>query len=697
MLAYLHDDMQPATRLIRRSYLARFALATALQAFVIWVSLFLVPSGPGSTSLIWPVSAVGLAILWFGGLELWPAIAAAFFIALLPRGTAPPLVAITALGNACESLVGAYLLRTYLDFDPMLARLRDSLGFILAACVSSLASASIISLGVAFISSQPQPSQPLWIGLWVGHTVSLLSFGPFVMRWVHKPRYSRTWREVLEGTAIIGSIVIITTLLMWTPYTQVGGISLLYIDIIPLIIAALRMGPRGMSLAMFLFAIIISTGTLFGPAALHNANLAQTLFGIQMVIGVLSLIFLLFNSITEERKEAVISLQAHVGQLEEALQKISTDDQAKTDFIAILAHELRNPLSPIVSSLELMKHNGIRPENQPHVTSIASHINTMARLLDDLLDISRITLKRFKLQKEPVEVRSVISHALETVRPYIDTRKHTLTVELPQEEIWLSADPVRLGQILVNLLNNAAKYTPEGGRIELSAGRVGEELHIRVKDNGMGIPQERLGGVFEPFGGSAPTRGPTGLRIGLSLARRMAEMHHGSLEARSAGEDKGAEFIVRIPLPANAPLPLPETTRPTRSRFTREAMRGGEQRATVSVLVVDDNHAAADNLGRLLQLSGHTVWIAYDAPQALEIATRERPTVGLLDIGLPTMDGYELAVQMRAALPEILLVALTGFGQSEDKQKAKAAGFSEHMVKPASIVDVERVLKDLTG
>ena len=388
-----------------------------------------------------------------------------------------------------------------------------------------------------------------------------------------------------------------------------------------------------------------------------------------------------------------MTLEKHVGQLETALERISRDDQAKTDFIAILAHELRNPLSPIVSALELMKLNGVRAENQPHVASIASHVHTMARLLDDLLDISRISLKRFKLQKEMIEARVVVERALEMVHPFVENRRQTLVVTLPQEELWLHADPVRMGQIVVNLLNNAAKYTQEGGRIELSVERRNGEMVLMVSDNGMGIPKEHLPSVFEPFGGGSPARGPTGLRIGLSLAQRMAQMHRGSIEAHSGGEGKGARFVVCIPLSTNMPLPLASTTRNARSRFSPEVFN--KIPLNLSILVVDDNEPAAQSLARLLEHGKHKVWVAYDAPEALELARQHKPDVALLDIGLPTMDGYELARRMREVIPDVSLVALTGFGQTEDKQKARDAGFAEHLVKPVSIVDVERVLSEL--
>ena len=680
-----------------RTYPARFATAMGLYAVVLLASFYLIPAGGSGASIVWPASALGLVILLYWGIDLWPAIATGLFVVLLARGVYPPLIATTAVGNVTEAVAAAYLLKYYFDFSPMLSRLRDALGLALAAAAASAISASIITVGVFVFNQRPALNMALWTGLWIGHAVSLLSFGPFLIRWLYRPFFTKTYAEVLEGVTLFGIIFTLCFLLFWTPYSSVGGISLLYILIIPLIWAALRTGPRGTTLALFMLALIGATGILFGYGPVsYGHNLPQALFGIQMVVGMLSIIFLLFTSITEERKEAVNQLQGHVDQLEVALEKISSEDKAKSDFIAILAHELRNPLSPLLSGLELLK---IEQKGPPEVLRMmGAHLHTVARLLDDLLDISRISQKKFKLQKEPVEIHTVLSHVLEMVQPQVEARRHTLSVSVPEEEVWLNGDPVRLAQIFVNLLNNSTKYTEPGGLIELHAQRQGDTLVVSVKDNGIGIAPERLAGVFEPFGGSETVdRRPTGLRVGLSLAKRMTEMHHGTIRAMSDGEGTGTEVVVEIPLTPTIPLAMSETARPrVRGRFSKQKSEEATQVGPLKILVVDDNEAAARGLGTLLKHYGHTVLLAYDAPEALALAREERPDVAILDIGLPTSDGYTLAKQIRESLQEpIICVALTGYGQTEDKEKAKEAGFDEHLVKPVSIVDVERVLAEL--
>src|SRR3989344_5345463 len=448
--------MQAFFNTLSRSYMARFVAGTLSCGLLIVAGLYLLPAGGSGASLVWPAAAFGLALLLFGGLDLWPAVATAYFAVLVAQNVLPPLAATAALANSLEALAGAYLLREYAGFSPMLNRLRDVLGLIGAAFVASAVSASVITLGAYAFLPHPESLSALWGGVWIGHSVSILSFGAFFIRWMHRPEFIKTRKELLEGLLVFGGITALLVFLFWTPYVSLGGVSLLYVLILPLLWAALRTGPRGISLALFLLALIGSTGALYGYGEIaRSANPAEAIFGVQLAIGALSFMSLLFTSIVEERKEAVNDLQHHVDQLEQALEKLGSQDQAKTDFIAVLAHELRNPLSPLLSGLELLKMRGESPDDV--LRMMGGHLNTAVRLLDDLLDISRITQKRFKLQKEPVAIHTVVESALEMVEPVYKRRGHTLTTTLPQEEVWLSADPVRLAQVLVNLLNNSAR------------------------------------------------------------------------------------------------------------------------------------------------------------------------------------------------------------------------------------------------
>ncbi|HEV7449626.1 MAG TPA: ATP-binding protein [Candidatus Paceibacterota bacterium] len=676
------------------TYAVRFILLGLVYAGVAWLSLTFIPSGASGASLVWPVAAVGLAGLIFWGLNLWPSLLLSMFVVLMVRGFEPSLATGVSLGNTLEALAGAYILLRA-GFHPLMSRLRDTLGLILASFIATFISALVIA-GSAAIYFAHAIDANLLVGIWIGHTVSLLSFAPFVIRWGYRPMFTKTAREIMVGLVIFGSIGVINFLVFWTPYSSVVGISLIYILILPLIWASLRTGPRGTGLALIMTAVIGLSGILWGYGPI-TAHAVDALFGIQVLIGTLSLIFLLFSSITEERKEAVITLEGHVGQLENALEKISLEDKAKAEFIAILAHELRNPLSPVLSGLEILKTQEAGPADV--LQMMGAHLNTLARLLDDLLDITRISQQKFKLEREVASLNDIIERSLEMAGPYMNERKHMFSKSLPAEAIWIEADPVRLTQVFVNLLNNAAKYTPPGGTISLSLAREGNKAVVRVQDNGQGIAPKRMQKIFEPFaGGAQRSQGPGGLHIGLSLAKRMTELHQGHIEARSRGAGKGSEFIVELPLPATLQTPLTAgPQKEQRGRFSRSTMESLVRAVgPISVLVVDDNEAAANMLGTLLEHNGHSVSIAHNGYDALEKAQTLRPHVALLDIGLPDIDGYEVARRMRATFgDDISLVALTGYGQQDDKAHAQAAGFNDHLVKPVSIVDVERSLANL--
>jgi CheY-like chemotaxis protein len=351
----------------------------------------------------------------------------------------------------------------------------------------------------------------------------------------------------------------------------------------------------------------------------------------------------------------------------------------------MLAHELRNPLAPIVSALELMELVGLPAgELRWCKQAIERQVQQLVRLVDDLLDVSRITRGKIKLRREPVELAAVLARAVETSRPLIAQRRQELSIDAPGSAVLLLGDLARLAQVVSNLLNNAAKYSDEGGRIWLSVELAGPHVVVRVRDAGCGISPEVLPHVFDLFTQADHTldRSQGGLGIGLTLVKTLAEMHGGSVTASSPGLGRGSEFTVRLPrAPADvAPAPLP---------VARGAIGGARRR----VLVVDDNVDAAHSLARLLEAAGHDVSAVYDGLAALSQASQLRPDVILLDIGLPGLDGYEVARRLRSR-PETaaaLLVALTGYGQDEDRRRSQEAGFDHHLVKPVERGSLQRL------
>jgi len=384
-----------------------------------------------------------------------------------------------------------------------------------------------------------------------------------------------------------------------------------------------------------------------------------------------------------ERKLAEERLRAS----EEALRLA---DRRKDEFLALLAHELRNPLAPIRYALAANKKPGRTPEQCRQAEEIIERqVIHMSRLLDDMLDISRITRGVLELKRTRAELTSVIGAAIETARPMLDEKRHTLVLDLPTAPVQLEADVMRLAQVFSNLLINAAKYTDPGGRIQLRARPQGGDILVSVSDNGIGIPADMLPRVFNMFfqTQSALARAEGGLGVGLSLVRGLVRLHGGSVEARSEGPGRGTEFIVRLPVGPAAAL-------------SADAGAEADQisaDAGLKILVVDDNRDAADTCAMLLEAMGHHVQTAYTGRQALELARPFRPHALLLDIGLPDMDGYQLAEQVRTEPwgRGAVLIAVTGWGQEQDRQRAVAAGFDQHLVKPISAETVETLLQAL--
>ncbi|QJW99071.1 response regulator [Frigoriglobus tundricola] len=363
-------------------------------------------------------------------------------------------------------------------------------------------------------------------------------------------------------------------------------------------------------------------------------------------------------------------------------------DQRKNEFLATLAHELRNPLAPLLNGLQILALSQT-PEAAVRARAMMERqLRHMVRLVDDLLDISRVTSGKVRLRPEALDLRTAVEAAVEASRPAIEAGGHALTVRLPDEPMWLHADPTRIAQVIGNLLTNAAKYTPNGGRIAVSADRAPGHAVVRVADSGVGIPPDMLPQVFELFTqiGKHLDRAQGGLGIGLALVKRLVEMHGGVVTAESPGPDRGSTFSVRLPL-------APEAPRPAAPNGTARTVRGQSRR----VLVVDDNADAAESLSELLALSGHETETAESGPDALVAATRFQPELVFLDIGLPGMNGYEVARALRAepGRTGVVLVALTGWGAEEDRRRSAEAGFDFHLTKPVEVGQLDALLAKL--
>jgi signal transduction histidine kinase/CheY-like chemotaxis protein len=378
-------------------------------------------------------------------------------------------------------------------------------------------------------------------------------------------------------------------------------------------------------------------------------------------------------------------------------QELQEADRRKDEFLAMLSHELRNPLAAISNVAHVMKASpAIDPQLRWARDVLGRQTGHLTRLIDDLLDVSRITRGKVTLRREPLELKSIVAAAVETTRTLITQRGHALQVDVPEEPIPVLGDRVRLTQVVDNVLTNAAKYTPEGGRITVSleavAGAPGEAV-IRVRDTGVGIAADMLPNLFQLFrrADESLARSEGGLGIGLALARGLVEMHGGRIEALSEGHGKGSEFVIRLPRSVAVEVAEPQH-RPPAEAQKREARQ-------LRVLVVDDSVDSAESMAIILEMSGHDVRKAHNGPDALSAASEYRPDIVLMDIGMPGMRGHEVAQKMRetAATRDVVLIAMTGYGRQVDREQSRAAGFDHHLVKPLDFDKLNEVLTASTA
>ncbi len=385
-----------------------------------------------------------------------------------------------------------------------------------------------------------------------------------------------------------------------------------------------------------------------------------------------------------ELVDAFNGMLAEAGRRSEALREA---DRRKDEFLATLAHELRNPLAPIRNAVEILRSPGATPEmSRRAVDMMERQLRQMVRLVDDLLDVSRITTGKLAVRKGTIDLRGAVGDAIETVRPFVDSRRHALDIDVAPEPLPVEGDATRLAQVFGNLLHNAAKYTEPGGRITLAARREGDNAVVRVRDTGIGLDPRSVATIFDMFVqvDRSLTRAQAGLGVGLTLARRLIALHDGTITAYSEGAGKGSEFVVRLPLATG-----PVETDPDRER---EARPEGQARR---ILLADDNVDFANSLAAILASHGHDVRVAHDGAEALRQVETFTPDFAFLDIGMPKVHGYEVARRLRdkPQTSKCVLVAVTGWGKEDDRRRAREAGFDRHLVKPIDPADIELILK----
>ncbi len=626
------------------------------------------------------------------GRRLWPAILAGALGANLSSGASWPAAACISAGDTLEAVVGSTLLLR-VGFQPALRRLHDVASlFLLAACLSTIISATVGTTALCLTQAIAwQQYSSYWSTWWIGDAVSDLVGAPFIFVWVDQARSQWRFGRLTEAVLLMLAMGVLSAA-VFVGHGSAVAYPVHYLIFPAVIWAALRLGQHATATLVLGALIVTIIGTLYGRGPFVGPSLNVSLLQVTLFVAVVAVTGLFLGAATAERNRAERRRSADYARLrssEERLarqaEELAAADRRKDEFLAVLGHELRNPLAPLQNALELLARAGSDPAILNQVRGLMERqMRHLVRLVDDLLDVARIRSGKIVLELERVELSAMISSAVELARPQIDARDHKLEVELPTHDVWIQGDRTRLPQLLTNLLNNSAKYSQTGGLITVSCSSEAQQATVRVRDTGIGMTPEALANVFELF---AQAAGPQhtvqgGLGVGLSLARSIAELHGGTLTARSEGPGKGSEFLLQLPL-SRAP-----------ERSGGHAAAAARVAAERRILIVDDNIDAADSLGIMLAHAGHEVRIAYGGRQALETAARFTPDTMILDLGMPEMDGYAVARAVRSnpQLRHVRLIALSGYGQEEDRRRTSAAGFDQHLVKPVMFDVLNRAL-----
>lgn len=619
-----------------------------------------------SASAVWPPTGIAIAALLLFGRRLWPAVFIGAF--LVNATTAGPMWTSTtiALGNTLEAVIGVALVQRFAGGAVCFDRSHTLFWFVVCAGVLGTAVSASVGVVTLVLSGNAQWSEfeAIWITWWLGDAVGALAISPLIVLWLRpQPAYVRTARLaplVLSATVVaVGTVVFAGGI--------PSGYPMAFLCLPPLVWAAFRFGPRHVALSIVTLMVIATWGTLrgLGPFALQSQQ--ASLLVLQAFMGTAAIMILAISVLVREREQA-----AHLA---------TAASVARDEALAMLSHELRNPLQAITSATALLRHGTQDRDTVEQATrTISRQTEHLARLVNDLLDVSRAIEGKTVLVREPVNLDLAIKQCLATVGETGQTQHHQISVEA--QPVWVHADPIRVQQILRNLIVNALTYTPAGGAVRIRALRAGQTAVIEVVDEGLGISPRLLPRIFELFsqGERDLDRRLGGLGIGLTLVRRLVEQHGGTVTAESAGEGRGSRFTVRLPAiegPAATAQPAPPP-----------AVVAGAKR----ILIVEDNDDARETLRTLLEMLGYEVETAVDGPAGVEAALRVRPDVALVDIGLPRLDGYGVARELRQYDANLRLVAMTGYSGEQDRANARSAGFDDHLVKPVKIEELERAL-----
>ena len=637
-----------------------------------------------SATAVWPPTGIALAAMLYYGHRVWPAIlAGAFFVNLSTTGDVASSIGI-AVGNTLEGVVGAYLVNRFANGLNAFRSARCIFAFTL--CAAFLSTVIAATIGVAsLMASNLVPDGTLtgvWLTWWLGDATGAMMFAPLILLWTGASYAPRAEGRDRERLVVFLATVVISATVFMAPGLRDYPLGFLCLP--PLAWAALRLGQRDMITSVFLVMLVAMVALELGVGPYVLRTRGDSLIVLQAFILTVALLTLPISAVIADRERML-------GEAHEARATAEGAARTKDEFLALLSHELRNPLAAISAATGILRETSDADKlGQRAVDIVDRQTAHLARLVDDLLDISRITRGKISLEKKVIPLSEIIARAVESARPLFTARGQRFEVVEPTQPPWIEGDPTRLTQVVLNLLNNAAKYTPNGGQIRLLVSTENDQAIIRVRDTGIGISAELLPSIFDLFtqGDQSLERSEGGLGLGLAVAKRLVELSNGSIEARSDGPWRGSEFTVRLPLTA---AHVPEKRDSHRIQLTYPS-------PACKVLVVDDNVDSAEMLAVLLRMKGNDVRVAFDGPTAVTAAVEYRPTVSLIDIGLPGMSGYDVARELRKRYGDSMgLIAVTGYGQDEDRRLAREAGFDEHLTKPVQFEVLEKHVAALSA
>jgi signal transduction histidine kinase/ActR/RegA family two-component response regulator len=630
-----------------------------------------------SATAIWPPTGIALAAFLLFGRRVWPAIFAGAFLANVTTAGSAFTAAAIAAGNLLEALSAAYLVERFAGGRHVFDRPPDIFRFVLLAAMASTTISATIGVTALALGGYAAWSEygPIWLTWWLGDAAGALLITPLLLTWTQNRVVAWTRRQWVERLVLLAVLAGLAAAVFGGGYPPTRSYPLAFVCIPPLVWTAFRFGQRETAIAVLVVLWIATWGTLANTGPFSTPPPFARLLILQAFMGTMAAMAMSIAALVAEQKRILEAAQLARAEAESA-------NRAKDDFLAMLGHELRNPLSAITTAVYVLDKTASLDAKAARVRDvIAGQVGQLARLVDDLLDVTRITAGKITLRLKRVDLSLVVSNALDAVQSTGMTAGYR--VAFRGSPTWVNVDEARVQQMLHNLISNAIKFTPSGGEVHVTVSTEDGKAVLRVEDTGIGISADLLPRVFDLFtqGDRGLDRAQGGLGLGLTIVKRLAELHGGSVEAASAGAGRGTVFTVRLPAVTRAPATerVSPPAAPTRRR---------------RVLLAEDQPDAREMLSVALRSAGHDVFDAADGPGAVAEAARCHPEVAIIDIGLPGYDGYEVARTVRRADggEAMYLIALTGYGQPEDKQRAEAAGFDLHIVKPVDPAHLNRLI-----